>query len=149
MDSLDYADEDRGADARRVTFVPSVESDGVISRRRPVVGNRSGQVGEAGPVAKIPSVRGGVSKDLPSEVHDEPHHRVRRGGLNRDAQRAGDGAGVVFVAADGGRIKPRFTVNIRAGGVSSVAGGAAGRAGAEVKRIGQLRFGRDVAGAAV
>lgn len=65
---------------------------------------------------------------------------------DRDRQRPRHGARAVFIAANGGRAQPGFTIQIHSGGVSGAAGSAAGGSLAEMKGAEQLGRGGDVAG---
>ena len=109
----------------------------IIARRVPGIrGVRLVDCDEA--IPKFPNTVSSAALDQDGELQREPDRHIR--GLCGDShvQRAGDRAGMIFVAANRRRTGPVFAVNIRAADVVGVARPAAGRAGAQVRSAGQF-----------
>ena len=124
-------DRRRGAHALRKTLIIRPQHHGIVPRGQPrMAGIRP--VAETRAITEGPSVRRGVTCDLPAQVENKPNGKIRIGDLDGRAQSAGDRSGVVFVATYRRRIRPGFPVNILAARVGRAACATAQRTRAEM-----------------
>src|SRR5262245_56157240 len=74
-----------------------------------------GLVADNGAVTKVPKAGAGAAKNVCGEFHFVPHNDIRECWTYGRAQCTRHRPRVVFVAADGWRICPMLTVDVRAG----------------------------------
>ena len=105
----------RRAHAPRIALVIGPQHHHVAARRRPTV-ETVWLIAHYRPIPKLPSAGAGLSANLCPEIHRIADRGVGVAGIEGHTQRAGDGARIVFIAADGRRIGPRLPVNVHAAG---------------------------------